>query len=64
MVVCGHSHVPFLGRDRGHAVFNPGSSGPRRFQLPITLGVLDVSRSGVQMRHVDCETGLPWQPGR
>jgi hypothetical protein len=27
-VVCGHSHVPFLGRDRELAVFNPGSWSP------------------------------------
>lgn len=63
VVVCGHSHVPFVGRDRGRVVFNPGSIGPRRFQLPILFGLLEVSRSGVQMRHVDCETGLPWRPG-
>jgi hypothetical protein len=62
LVVCGHSHVPFLGRDRGIAVFNPGSIGPRRFQLPIVFGVIDIEPSRVRMRHVDCETGLPWQP--
>ncbi|HKU40485.1 MAG TPA: metallophosphoesterase family protein, partial [Polyangiales bacterium] len=31
LIVCGHSHVPFAGRDRGLVVFNPGSIGPRRF---------------------------------
>src|SRR4051795_12482095 len=35
LVVCGHSHVPFMGRDRGIGMFNPGSIGPRRFALPI-----------------------------
>jgi putative phosphoesterase len=63
IVVCGHSHVPFLGMDRGLAVFNPGSVGPRRFKLPIVLGVMDLSPSGVQMHHVDCETGERWRPG-
>src|SRR5690606_13015919 len=62
LVVCGHSHVPFLGRSRGLAVFNPGSIGPRRFSLPITFGVLDVSPRGVDFEHVDCETGRPWSP--
>lgn len=62
VVVCGHSHVPFLGRDRDRVVFNPGSIGPRRFQLPILFGLLDVSRAGVTMHHVDCETGQRWQP--
>lgn len=62
LVVCGHSHVPFIGRDRGVAVFNPGSIGPRRFQLPIVFGVLEIGRERVSLRHVDCETGETWTP--
>ncbi len=62
LVVCGHSHVPFIGRDRGVTVFNPGSIGPRRFHLPIVFGVIDISRSRVDLRHVDCETGDTWMP--
>ena len=61
-VVCGHSHVPFLGRDRGLMVFNPGSIGPRRFHLPIVFGTIDVTPSGLRLAHVDCETGAPWTP--
>jgi len=63
LVVCGHSHVPFIGRDRGIAVFNPGSAGPRRFDLPILFGTLDVDLNGVHLRHFDCNTGEPWSPG-
>jgi putative phosphoesterase len=63
IVVCGHSHVPFAAHDRGVTVMNPGSVGPRRFQLPIVLGVIDVRADGVSLRHVDCETGEPWRPG-
>src|SRR5262249_33872058 len=62
LVVCGHSHVPFLGRDRGVTVFNPGSIGPRRFHLPILFGAVDISPSGVRMRHFDCATGKAWEP--
>lgn len=62
LVVCGHSHVPFLGRDRGLLVFNPGSIGPRRFRLPIVFGVLDIAGGALTARHVDCETGEPWAP--
>jgi putative phosphoesterase len=62
MIVCGHSHVPFLGRDRGIAVINPGSIGPRRFQLPIVFGVIDIRRDGIAMHHVSCETGERWMP--
>ncbi len=62
LVVCGHSHVPFLARDGALAVFNPGSCGPRRFALPILLGTVDISGAGVDFRHIDCETGLDWHP--
>jgi uncharacterized protein len=62
LVVCGHSHVPFIGRDRGLWVFNPGSIGPRRFQLPIVFGVLELEANQLKMRHVDCETGERWEP--
>ena len=62
IVLCGHSHVPFAGRDKGLVVFNPGSIGPRRFQLPITFGVLEVRPSGISLRHVNCETGATWLP--
>lgn len=62
LIVCGHSHVPFLGREQGLVVFNPGSIGPRRFTLPILYGVLRLTASAVTLEHVDCETGRAWQP--
>jgi len=62
LVVCGHSHVPFIGSDRGIAVFNPGSIGPRRFTLPIVLGTIDVGPAGLRLAHVDAETGETWLP--
>ena len=62
LVLCGHSHVPFMGRDKGVTLFNPGSIGPRRFELPITLGVLTLGTSGISLRHVSCETGETWLP--
>lgn len=62
LVVCGHSHVPFIGRDRGLAIFNPGSIGPRRFHLPIVFGMMNITPEGVRMKHVDCETGADWSP--
>ena len=62
LVVCGHSHVPFIGRDRGVTLFNPGSIGPRRFQLPILFGTIDISRESAKLTHFDCETGKPWLP--
>jgi putative phosphoesterase len=62
LVVCGHSHVPFAAREADLTVFNPGSAGPRRFQLPIVIGVIEVGAGVIAVRHVDCETGLPWSP--
>jgi hypothetical protein len=63
LVVCGHSHLPWIGTDGAVAVLNPGSCGPRRFQLPVTIGLIDVSPRGVDLYHVDCETGARWLPG-
>lgn len=62
LVVCGHSHVPFIGRDQGLTVFNPGSIGPRRFSLPIVFGTIDITPSGVKLQHIDVETGSTWLP--
>lgn len=62
LVVCGHSHVPFIGGDRGLAVFNPGSIGPRRFNLPIVFGTIEIGAGGVRLTHIDCETGAAWSP--
>jgi putative phosphoesterase len=62
LVVCGHSHVPFIGRDRNLTVFNPGSVGPRRFQLPILFGTIELTSSEARLGHIDCETGRAWSP--
>ena len=63
LVVCGHSHVPFMGIDKDLAVFNPGSIGPRRFTLPIVFGTLEIPAAApLRMQHVSCETGKPWSP--
>jgi putative phosphoesterase len=37
MVVSGHSHQPRIDRRRGVLYVNPGSIGPRRFNLPVSL---------------------------
>jgi putative phosphoesterase len=45
-VLFGHSHVPNFYTRRGVLYFNPGSCGPRRFNLPVTVGLLTVSGDG------------------
>ncbi|MFN3199224.1 MAG: metallophosphoesterase family protein [Bradymonadia bacterium] len=62
LLICGHSHVPFLTREGRVVVFNPGSIGPRRFALPITYGVMRLSATGLTLNHVNCETGDRWAP--
>jgi putative phosphoesterase len=42
VVVYGHSHVPKQETKNGVLYFNPGSAGPRRFRLPVTIGKLTV----------------------
>src|SRR5438105_8625003 len=37
-VIYGHSHQPKIETKNGTLFFNPGSAGPRRFRLPITVG--------------------------
>ncbi len=62
VVVCGHSHIPFIAKERGIVVFNPGSIGPRRIGLPIVFGVLQISGQNFRLKHIDCETGELWKP--
>jgi uncharacterized protein len=52
-VVSGHSHKPMIEERDGVLYVNPGSSGPRRFKLPISVGELIVSGSAVHARTVD-----------
>ena len=47
-VVYGHSHVPKQETKNGVLYFNPGSAGPRRFNLPITVGRLRVAHWKIQ----------------
>ncbi|HXR38576.1 MAG TPA: metallophosphoesterase family protein [Terracidiphilus sp.] len=45
-VLYGHTHVPNLHKRKGVLYFNPGSCGPRRFQLPVTVGLLTIEGDG------------------
>jgi putative phosphoesterase len=52
-VIFGHSHVPKQEIRDGVLYFNPGSAGPRRFKLPITVGRLSVDGDGVRAEIVE-----------
>jgi putative phosphoesterase len=47
VVVVGHSHKPLIEQRHGILFINPGSAGPRRFKLPVTVAVLTVDEGGV-----------------
>jgi putative phosphoesterase len=47
-VVYGHSHVPKQESKNGVLYFNPGSAGPKRFRLPISVGKLIVTNEKVR----------------
>jgi uncharacterized protein len=42
-VICGHTHQPEQSEKHGVIYLNPGSAGPRRFHLPVTLALLDLA---------------------
>jgi uncharacterized protein len=42
IVIYGHSHRPKMEEKNGVLYFNPGSAGPRRFQLPVSVGRLEI----------------------
>jgi predicted phosphodiesterase len=53
VVVSGHSHRPRVEERGGVIYLNPGSCGPRRFTLPISVGEILISASGASARFVD-----------
>jgi uncharacterized protein len=46
-VVFGHSHKPLVEFRRGVLFLNPGSAGPLRFQLPVTIAWLRIDTDGL-----------------
>ena len=57
LVVYGHSHVPKQEKKNGVLYFNPGSAGPRRFRLPVTIGRLKVRDGKVSAEIVEIVPG-------
>lgn len=49
-VVSGHSHKPSVEVRDGVLYLNPGSAGPRRFNLPVTVALISVEETGVEAR--------------
>jgi len=59
-VLHGHTHVPNFITKKGVLYFNPGSCGPRRFELPVTTGLLTLKKNGdlkPEIIHLPIERG-------
>lgn len=54
-VISGHSHRPEVAEKNGVLFLNPGSAGPRRFRLPISLAVLNIKGRKIEVKLVDLE---------
>jgi len=52
-VISGHSHVPRIEERGGVLFLNPGSAGPRRFKLPITLAHVTVEGARLRAQLID-----------
>jgi putative phosphoesterase len=59
VVVSGHSHVPKQETRDGVLYFNPGSAGPRRFKLPVSLGRLVLEAGSVRGELVQLSVNQP-----
>jgi uncharacterized protein len=55
IVVSGHSHKPGQTEKDGVLYINPGSAGPRRFQLPVTVARLDLGVKPWKAEFIDVE---------
>ncbi len=53
VVVYGHSHQPKMEEKNGVLYFNPGSAGPRRFHLPVSVGRLTIGAGKVEAELVE-----------
>jgi len=53
IVVSGHSHKPSHTEHDGVLYINPGSAGPRRFQLPVTIARLNLAQTPWNVEFID-----------
>ena len=53
IVVSGHSHKPSRTERAGVLYLNPGSAGPRRFKLPVTVARLDLGQTPWKVDFID-----------
>jgi uncharacterized protein len=54
-IVFGHTHKPWVDTRNGVLYINPGSAGPKRFRLPVTVGRLRVTDGGLRPEIVELD---------
>jgi putative phosphoesterase len=54
-VIFGHSHQSYVGHWRGTLIFNPGSAGPKRFNLPRSIGLLELHEDRIEPRIISLD---------
>ena len=52
-VISGHSHKPAIEHRRGVLYLNPGSAGPRRFHLPVSVALVRVTARGLEPKIIE-----------
>ena len=52
-VISGHSHQPAIEMRKGVLYLNPGSAGPRRFKLPVTVAAVEITGNSLSARIID-----------
>ena len=64
IVVSGHSHKPGQTERVGVLYVNPGSAGPRRFRLPITVARLDLGQTPWRVEFIELDASDGWPGGQ
>ena len=57
-VIAGHSHRPLIEKRDGVLFINPGSAGPRRFHLPVTIARLNIRGRQLETRIIEIESSV------
>jgi putative phosphoesterase len=53
VVISGHSHRPCIEEREGVLFINPGSAGPRRFKLPVSVARLEIEAQEVRVKFIE-----------
>lgn len=60
IVIYGHSHVPKIENKKGILYLNPGSAGPKRFKLPITVAKLFIDGQSIETEIIELVVPRSW----